>query len=84
MIVLPVILLVGGVIGLILTLRGAPTELEWAGDAQGPYASLERVAEDSTVKDLQSIATKVLSGSQLTRRERRRVAILIRRLERRY
>jgi hypothetical protein len=82
---LPLILLVGGVVGLLVTLRGARTELERAEEAaRNPYAALERVAEESTVKDLQSIATKVLSGSRLTRRERRRVAVLVRRLERRY
>ena len=82
---LPLILLVGGVIGLVVTLRGARTELGRAEeDARQPYRALERVAEDSTVRDLQSIATKVLAGSQLTRRERRRVAVLVRRLERRY
>jgi hypothetical protein len=82
---LPLILLVGGVIGLIVTLRGARTELERAEEgARQQYTGLERAAEDSTVRDLQSIATKVLSGSPLTRRERRRVAVLIRRLERRY
>ena len=81
---LPLILLAGGVIGLLTTLRGARTELERAGeDARRRYVRRARATEDSTVKDLESIVAKVLAGSPLTRKDRRRVAVLVRRLERR-
>jgi hypothetical protein len=81
---LPLILLVGGIVGLLLTPRGAGAQLERGEDTRTVYGRLQSVAEDSTVKDLESITARVVAGSPLTRRERRRVAVLVRRLERRY